>query len=91
MSEGDTSEPRAELQAGILCDPLPIPERNHHVPGLKEDHLELRRTIATPPKGLIEATSHPEIGNAQRHDSQALAHDREFPALSSCVLSRCGE
>src|SRR5436853_5988078 len=62
------------LDAAVLRQPCSVPERDHHVAGLKEDDVVLWGGVRLPAQGFIEGAGALEIGDAEGDEADALLH-----------------
>ena len=63
-----------ELDAGSTVTTERCPQAEDHPPGLKEADLIVRLRCVVPAERLIERTGSGKIGDAKRHEADALLH-----------------
>ena len=75
MRERDAAPAAGVLDAGVLRQLLPAPERDDHAAGLEEDDV-VGGLLPAPAERLVESLRTREVGDAERDEAEALLHAR---------------
>jgi hypothetical protein len=76
VRERDPAPAAGVLDAAVLGETGPVPERDDHAAGLEEDDVVVRLGSGRPAERFVERARALEIGHAQRDQADALLHAR---------------
>jgi len=65
---------RRVLDAAVLGQPGPVPERQHHVAGLEEDDVVAGLGPGRPSQSFVEGPGPLQVGDAEGDDADPLLH-----------------
>jgi len=75
-----------ELDPGSTVTAERCPQAEDHPPGLKEADLVVGLLCVVPAERLIERTGSGKIGDAKRHNANALVHPDIIADAAGCTL-----